>query len=69
MPVVVGPIPLRVEKNDPSRTWIINVVEQKEFHAVTIFGINAEIHSVAAERRPEWKALPLGWILRGLSGI
>jgi len=69
MPVVVGLIPARLEKNDPSRPWIINVVEQKEFHAVTIFGINAEIYPVVAERSPKGKALSLGQIPRILMGI
>lgn len=53
MPVVMGPVPPRVEMHDTSRPLIIDPVERKEFNAGTIPDIIAEIHPAVAEPRSE----------------
>src|SRR5579885_28061 len=53
VPVVVGAMPSRVERDCPRRLRIILVVEQQQFHKGGALRIHAEVHASSPDRRSQ----------------
>jgi hypothetical protein len=57
VPVVIGTVGSAVHFDHPGWPGIIQAVEKKQLHSLTLLGKNAEVHTLRVNCGPEGKAL------------
>jgi hypothetical protein len=62
MPIVKGPVPLRIEGDRLGRRGVIHPIEQEQFNGSAVLGIDRKIDTGGADRSAQGVTLTRQWL-------